>query len=561
MKPHFNRLTQRWADLSPGIRVPLGRRILAFIMPCDKSDQDYVDYGYVRKALLPEYRDIMPENEYILERKHWLNWLGQYFPVRHRYILTRSNRLRLRYVLPSAACCLTLTLTGLGGAVKPSQAVGMFQASAVARQEATADSVDSAAMGMATAQKRLSRYAKETGTAKNDGELQAGLQLASFVPPEVKPPPEPREETLKIGKGDTLAGVLQRAGVGAGDAYKAVMAMQDIFDPRKIRPGQEVHVRFDPLSDDNYEFSQLQIGLDALRSLSLVRGKDGGFETAVEEKDVVKQVYANRADIQLSLYGSAAQAGIPMPVIAQAIHIYSWDVDFQRDIRKGDFLEVLYEQYETEAGDKVKNGDVIYARLNVNGQDIPVYRFETEDGDVDYYTAEGKSIRKALMQTPIDGARLSSGFGKRHHPVLGYAKMHKGVDFAAPRGTPIYAAGDGTIEKAGPWSSYGNYVRIRHNGTLKTAYAHLKGFAKGITPGARVKQGQVIGYVGTTGRSTGPHLHYEVLENGRQVNPKSVKMPQGNILKGAQIASFKKHIESINHEYALLSGSTKMASR
>lgn len=477
-----------------------------------------------------------------------LQLAGRFLPIRHRYVLTRHNRLRLRYALPSTAACvlaLGLALNNIGGMMVQDTGYQSFASTAGTYGPETT---------LAASQKRLSRYAMP-GTGD---ELGGDMVLASFTAPSE---PQPKEKTLKIGKGDTLAGVLQKAGVSAGDALSAVKSMQEYFDPRHIRPGQEVYVRFDPAEGSDFDFAEMRMDIDALKSISLKRAADRSFETAMEEKDVETRMYAKSADIEVSLYGSAEKAGIPASVVAQAIHIFSWDIDFQRDIRRGDAVELLYEQVETVDGIKVKTGDIVYARLNINGQDIPIYRYETADGDVDYFTADGASVRKALMKTPIDGARLSSGFGMRRHPVLGYDKMHKGVDFAAPKGTPIYAAGDGTVEKAGKWNAYGNYIRIRHNSTTKTAYAHLNGFAKGVSAGTRVKQGQVIGYVGTTGRSTGPHLHYEVLLNGAQVNPNSVKLPQGEILTGKQLAAFRDHMQKINRQYALLSGSTKLASR
>jgi len=471
---------------------------------------------------------------------HWVQAVGRHVPLRHRYVLTRHGRLRLRYSLPSAATCVFALVLALNSISGP----GHYQSF---QSFADAGGPEDSYM---VSQKRLHRYAQqETG-------LQSGVELAAFSPAI----PQPKEETLKIGKGDTLAGVLQKAGMSAGDALRAVKAMQEYYDPRKLRPGQEVHVRFEP-KGDAFDFAELRMDIDKLKSLTLKRKGDKDFEPAVQEKEVETRLYAKSANIEVSLYGSAEKAGIPASVVAQAIRIFSWDIDFQRDIRRGDDVEVLYEQVETADGIKVKTGDILYARLNINGEDVAVYRYETADGDIDYFTADGSSVRKALMKTPIDGARLSSGFGMRRHPVLGYDKMHKGVDFAAPRGTPVYAAGDGTVEKASKFNSYGNYIRIRHNSTTKTAYAHLNGYAKGISAGKRVKQGDVIGYVGTTGRSTGPHLHYEVLLNGTQTNPNSVKLPQGETLTGKQLAAFKDHMEKMNRQYALLSGSTKLASR
>jgi len=203
----------------------------------------------------------------------------------------------------------------------------------------------------------------------------------------------------------------------------------------------------------------------------------------------------------------------------------------------------------------------LFANIKTNGREKPIYRFEMDNGRVDYFGPDGTSIRKTLMKTPIDGARISSGFGYRRHPVLGYNKLHKGMDFAASTGTPIYAAGDGTVTYAARKGSYGNYISIRHNSKLGTAYAHLNKFKKGIRKGSVVKQGDVIGYVGTTGRSTGPHLHYEVLVNGVQVNPRSVKLPTGETLSGSELARFKSMVRSVDQEYASLTKGLKYAVR
>lgn len=214
--------------------------------------------------------------------------------------------------------------------------------------------------------------------------------------------------------------------------------------------------------------------------------------------------------------------------------------------------EIAYERLVDKEGRTVRYGNVVYANLTLSGKSMPIYRYEDSKGNVDYYGPDGQSVRKALLQTPIDGARISSGFGMRHHPVLGYSKMHKGVDFAARRGTPVMAAGDGIVERASRFGSYGNYIRIRHNSTYKTAYAHLKGFAKGIRKGVRVRQGQIIGYVGTTGRSTGPHLHYEVLANNKQVNPKSAKLPAGRKLAGKELKTFQAQLAETTTRIAAL---------
>ena len=241
-------------------------------------------------------------------------------------------------------------------------------------------------------------------------------------------------------------------------------------------------------------------------------------------------------------------------MLAEIIRIYSWDVDFQREIQSGDRFEVAYERFVDDEGDVVRHGEVIFARLNLSGDLNALYRFESRPGSVDYFDEKGRSAKRPLLRTPIDGARLSSRFGKRRHPVLGYTRMHRGVDFAAATGTPIYAAGDGVVSYRGRKGGYGNYIRLRHSAGYNTAYAHMSRFKKGIALGSRVRQGQVIGFVGTTGRSTGPHLHYEILSNGRQVNPLTVKMPSGTRLGKKELAKFQSKRANID---ALVAGLQK----
>ncbi|MEQ9447172.1 MAG: peptidoglycan DD-metalloendopeptidase family protein, partial [Rhodospirillaceae bacterium] len=245
---------------------------------------------------------------------------------------------------------------------------------------------------------------------------------------------------------------------------------------------------------------------------------------------------------------------------ADMIRLFSYDVDFQRDIRSNDHFEIMFGQDVTNEGLVVTNGNIEYAAMTLRGETIKIYAFKHSEGETQYYNEEGKGIRKALMRTPINGARLSSSFGRRKHPVLGYTKMHRGVDFAAPRGTPIYAAGDGVIEKRQRWSSFGNYIRIRHGDGFATAYAHMNNFAKGYAVGSRVRQGAVIGYVGTTGRSTGPHLHYEVLRNGTQVNPMQVRFPASKTLDGEELKNFQRARAAADQKWLSLSSNRDIAS-
>ena len=240
---------------------------------------------------------------------------------------------------------------------------------------------------------------------------------------------------------------------------------------------------------------------------------------------VVKSVISN------NLYSSAIEKGIEPNIIVEFARIFGFEVDFQRDIRKGDWFEILYERFEDDNSKIRDTGKIIYASMYVNGEEINLYNFKFKNLE-DYFDIKGKSITKSLMKTPINGARLSSSFGMRKHPILGYNKMHKGTDFAAPSGTPIMASGSGTVTRARWCGGGGNCVKIKHNSTYETIYAHMKSFAKGIKEGKKVRQGQIIGYVGSTGLSTGPHLHYEVLVNGKKVNSQKLKLPSGKILKG-----------------------------
>ena len=247
---------------------------------------------------------------------------------------------------------------------------------------------------------------------------------------------------------------------------------------------------------------------------------------------VVKNIIKN------NLYSSAVETGVEPNIIIEFARVFGFEVDFQRDIRKGDWFEIFYEKFEDENNRVRDTGKIIYASMYVNGEEINLYNFKYNNEE-EYYDIKGKSITKSLMKTPINGARLSSSFGMRKHPILGYNKMHRGTDFAAPSGTPIMASGSGTVTRARWCGGGGNCVKIKHNSTYETVYAHMKAFAKGIREGKKVKQGQIIGYVGSTGLSTGPHLHYEVIVNGKKVNSQRLKLPSGKTLKGEERQQFE----------------------
>ncbi len=367
---------------------------------------------------------------------------------------------------------------------------------------------------------------------------------------------EPETRSVKLKSGGTLSGVLTGEGISNIEAAHIVAAFSEAFNPRKIKAGQVFNLKFMPeLNNSPEQFIGLEFepARTKLVKLERIQDHDGdgdSFKAWNEEKILTSTLRKSEGVITSSLYVAGVKSNLPLPVLSELIRAYSWDVDFQRSIRKNDEFSVLYEILQDANGDTVAYGKILYAKLTLSGDELPIYLFTLNDGTEDYFDATGKSAKKTLMRTPIDGARLSSSYGNRKHPTLGYNKLHTGVDFAAPRGTPIYAAGDGAIDYIGRKGGYGNYIRIRHNGEYSTAYAHMKGYASGMKSGKRVRQGQVIGYVGTTGRSTGPHLHYEIIKNGQKTNPMRVKMPSGKRLKDTELANFKEMILKSDAEYA-----------
>jgi murein DD-endopeptidase MepM/ murein hydrolase activator NlpD len=269
-----------------------------------------------------------------------------------------------------------------------------------------------------------------------------------------------------------------------------------------------------------------------------IRKSQINFEVIENVLQLYKEEVVIKNIIKNNLYSSAVDSGIEPNIIIEFARIFGFEVDFQRDIRQEDWFEILYERFVDDNNKVRDTGKIIYASMYVNGEEINLYNFNYKNEE-DFYDIKGKSITKSLMKTPINGARLSSSFGMRKHPILGYNKMHRGTDFAAPSGTPIMASGSGTVTRARWCGGGGNCVKIKHNSTYETIYAHMKAFAKGIKEGRKVKQGQIIGYVGSTGISTGPHLHYEVIVNGKKVNSQKLKLPSGKILRGEERKQFE----------------------
>tara|TARA_Y100001970_G_C14253765_1_gene873637 strand:+ start:116 stop:1459 length:1344 start_codon:yes stop_codon:yes gene_type:complete len=334
--------------------------------------------------------------------------------------------------------------------------------------------------------------------------------------------------------------------VKEGDNYESIINIVKISEQEKklfidtvkenkkikiLRPNQKLYFKID--KKNNPKIEEFIIEISKKKELYYIRDLEKNiFNSKIIEKDLTKTITYKESIITNSLYQTALGLNIKPNIIIEFARLYGFQVDFQRDIWKNDSFQIIYEEFLNKDGMIVETGNIIFANLNLKNQDLKLYRHEYEKNKIDYFDENGKSMRKTLMKTPINGARLSSSFGKRKHPILGFTKMHTGTDFAAPTGTPILASGDGLVVRAQWCGGGGNCVKIKHNRVYQTVYAHMSKFARGIKKGARVKQGQVIGYVGSTGLSTGPHLHYEVIENGRKINSQKLKLPSGKILKG-----------------------------
>jgi murein DD-endopeptidase MepM/ murein hydrolase activator NlpD len=355
-----------------------------------------------------------------------------------------------------------------------------------------------------------------------------------------------------VSKGDNFAKILKKGGLRGRDIDKLIINGGDVYDFSKIYQGDIIKIfsKYDDNKNLNnfeliYRFSKIEELF-----ISFLEDK---FIYEIKKIPVTSEKIFVSGVIETSLYKAMKDKGLSEIIINEIIRIYSFDVDFQRDIYAGDNFEIYFTREKNEKNETVSIKDPEYLMLSSRGTELPYYLYSTEEFN-EYFDENGKGMTKSLMKTPINGARLSSSYGMRKHPILGYNKMHKGVDFAAPTGTPIFAAGNGIVEYVGRNGGYGKYIRIRHDGTYKTAYAHLNSYKKGIGNGVRVKQGDIIGYVGSTGRSTGPHLHYEIIVNGQQINPATLKLPSGRKLNEQQLIDFNLLVSQKNIEVEKLRG-------
>ena len=456
---------------------------------------------------------------------------------RHRYIYTYQGHLRLRYLCAFALICILAIVTISSGIEARLAQVSPQQIAAVEPVMTDTDQLADA-------------QPEDLGNVVDA--LLSDLPVArQIVAVEKK---TQWEEEISFASGDTIGALLNKRDVGMQDVHDLIRAMSPHIKPQDFKVGQVMKASF-RRKGDVAVLDSLSLEINPIKTVTLTRD-DEGYQASLQEVELVEEKRMARIHVASSLYADLRKQGVPDSIISRMIRAYAWSVDFQRDIWGGEEIELLYTVKASPDGRITRGNELLFANLTLRGKENPIYRFEHKDGRVDFYNPSGRSVKKALLRTPVDGARISSGYGMRRHPVLGYNKMHKGVDFAAPTGTPIFAAGDGVVEKKYRSKSYGNYIRIRHNDTFKTAYAHMHRFAKGMGEGKRVKQGQVIGYVGSTGRSTGPHLHYEVHKKGKQVNPRSVNLPIGDRLKGTDLANFKNAVLALQKQFARLDPKT-----
>lgn len=360
--------------------------------------------------------------------------------------------------------------------------------------------------------------------------------------------PDVSEEKLDVLHGETITQILAGRGITIRQCNAAVEALSEQFSPKDLQVGQQLFIRIKTNKDSTIELLRLMIRPSIEREVVVSLKEDGGYQAALVEKKLAYETKRSHGIISSSLYADASKAGIPAQVICELTQGLSYSIHLQKDIQQHDPFEVIYENAVDKETGLQKPGRLVYAAIGVHGEPHEIFSFTTLDGRTDLYDSRGESVRRALLMTPVVAAKLSSPYGMRRHPIQGYSKMHKGVDFAAPRGTAVMAAGDGTITFAGRRGGYGNYVMINHHNGYNTVYAHLSKFGRAIKKGTRIQQGQIIGFVGSTGNSTGPHLHHEVIYQGRHVDPQKVRQPAKTKLTSQELKNFLKFKQKIKRQ-------------
>ena len=347
------------------------------------------------------------------------------------------------------------------------------------------------------------------------------------------------EKKIEILKGDTFVSILENLNFKQKNIYEIISTIEKSFNLKKIKTGEFISF----FKNDFGEIKKIEFFKDAETVISVNLDQ----EINLSIRKLTKEAFTESKEYTIieSLFADGIKSGVSPDILVKIISLFSFDLDFQRDIRVNTVVSVSYDFEEIVETGRLQYNDIKYASIKIDGKQLEYFKFTTDDGYTDYFNREGKNVKKSILKTPLDGARISSNFGMRKHPISGFNKMHKGVDFAAPTGTPIYAGGNGIIEYVGRNGGYGKYIRIRHNNGYKTAYAHLSNYKKGISKGVRVSQGEIIGFVGSTGNSTGPHLHYEIIYQNKHINPLKLKLPSGKILEGKELEKFKEEYKII----------------
>ena len=359
---------------------------------------------------------------------------------------------------------------------------------------------------------------------------------------------------LKARNGDSIQRILYDQKISPTEVNNVLNALRREYNVGPLRNDQKIYLIVKKEKNGNF-VSRLTVNIDNITSVHVFLNKDNVYETKRVTKILTKKNHFIETTIDRGIYRTAKQSGIENSIVAQFARLYGFEVDFQRDLKKNDKIKIFYERYLDDDGVSQRTGNIIYSEIINAEKNIILYRYEYPNGSIGYFTPEGKSIERSLMRTPINGAKLSSRYGFRIHPIIGYNQMHQGTDFAAPIGTPIMASGAGTVEYSGWKGGYGKFISIRHSPVYQTNYAHLQDYAKGIRRGAKVQQGQVIGYLGSTGSSTGPHLHYEVVVNGKKENSQTLKLPSAAPLEGNNKNFFE--IQKRNIDNLILEASKK----
>ena len=352
-------------------------------------------------------------------------------------------------------------------------------------------------------------------------------------------------EYYELEEGDTFVSTLKKTNLNNREIDQLIIAVKDVTEINRLQIGTRIEIISDLIKEERI-VKEIVIYPDSEEKISVFR-MDDKFTVRKDIKTLYSELVFHEIEIDKSIYSSLKNINVPDNIIMSFVQLFSFDIDFQRDIRNKNKINILFEQFKDKDGELIKTGSIFFAEIILTKDSYELYKFE-DNNYIEYFNSDGKSATKALMKTPINGARLSSAYGMRKHPILGYNKKHMGVDFAAPTGTPIMAAGTGHIEYVGNNGGAGKYIRIKHLNGYKTSYSHLSSYASGMQKNVRVKQGQTIGYVGSTGLSTGPHLHYEVIFNGEKINPMKMKLPSGKKLKGINLNNFLSERDRINNE-------------